>query len=96
MRRLQTSHFLVLAIDLPRMKLEHLLKLFHLATPKQGVILRNRDHLEPLCAIYPLSSAEVVEKRLRSLRASMQDLCEELQLSAKANFYDIKPEEIPL
>jgi len=96
LRCLQTSHLLVLAIDLPRMRPDHLLKLWHLAGPGWGIIPRNGDHLEPLCAIYPLAAAAVVEESLRGLRISVQDFGRKPQLCSQVKFYDLTPGETPM
>ena len=93
LRRLQTSHLLVMAIDLPSMRPDHLLKLYHLAGPGCGVIPRNGDDLEPLCAIYPRAALALAEESLRGPRASLQDFGQKLQISCEAIFYDLSPAE---
>jgi molybdopterin-guanine dinucleotide biosynthesis protein A len=94
--RLQTSHLLVLAIDLPAMQAHHLLKLWHLAGPGWGAIPRQGDQLEPLCAIYPAGAGEVAEGLLRDSRPSVQDFGRKLKLSSKVKFYDLAPEEMQM
>jgi molybdopterin-guanine dinucleotide biosynthesis protein A len=89
LRRLQSSHLLVLAIDLPKMQLDHLLKLWALAGPGSGVIPRNGDHLEPLCAIYPRAAVVAAEESLRGHRASVQDFGQKLQICSQARFYEL-------
>ncbi|HXA43864.1 MAG TPA: molybdenum cofactor guanylyltransferase, partial [Candidatus Angelobacter sp.] len=48
--RLQTSHLLVLAVDLPQMTTAHLRELWGLSRPGTGVIPLNGGYFEPLCA----------------------------------------------
>jgi molybdopterin-guanine dinucleotide biosynthesis protein A len=72
LRRLQTSHLLVLAIDLPQMTAEHLRKLWALARPGIGVIPFHGDYFEPLCAIYPVEAMVAAETALSSGDVSLQ------------------------
>jgi len=53
LKKMQTTHLLALAIDLPRIEPTHLRRLWKLARPGCGVIPMNGDQYEPLCAIYP-------------------------------------------
>jgi len=72
LRRLQTSHLLALAVDLPRMKVDLLRKLWSLAQPGCGVV-PTTDLLEPLCAIYPVEAAIDAATTLKNVQsASMQ------------------------
>lgn len=59
LQRLQTTHLLALAIDLPRMTVDELRTLFALAQPGCGVMPTNGDYFEPLCAIYPVEATAV-------------------------------------
>jgi len=93
LRCLQTSHLLVLAIDLPRIRPDHLFKLCQLTGPGCGVIPRNGDRLEPLCAIYPRAALALSEECLRGRGASLQEFGRKLQLCSQAKFYDLAPKE---
>ena len=76
--RLQTSHLLVLAIDLPRMTAEQLRKLWTLARPGCGVIPVNGENFEPLCAIYPVEAAAAARTALAGGDLSLQRLAQTL------------------
>ena len=96
LHRLQTSHLLVLAIDLPRMTAEHLGKLWGLARPGIGVIPLHGDHFEPLCAIYPAEAVVAAEKALKNHDASLQHFAQDLLRKSQAQFYDLPSGERPL
>jgi molybdopterin-guanine dinucleotide biosynthesis protein A len=96
LHRLQTSHLLVLAIDLPRMTAEHLGKLWGLARPGTGVIPLHGDHFEPLCAIYPAEAVVAAEKALKNNDASLQHFAQNLLRKSQAQFYDLPSGERPL
>jgi len=93
LRRLQTSHLLVLAIDLPQMPVEHLRKLWALARPGIGVIPLHGDYFEPLCAIYPVEAVVAAEKALKTNDASLQHFAQNLLRKSQAQFYDLPSEE---
>lgn len=94
--RLQTSHLLVLAVDLPQMTTEHLLKLWGLSQPGMGVIPLNGGYFEPLCAIYPVEAAVAAEAALDSNDASLQSFAQTLRHQSQAHIYDLTAEEKPL
>jgi molybdopterin-guanine dinucleotide biosynthesis protein A len=96
LRRLQTSHLLVLAIDLPQMTTEHLRKLWGLARPGIGVIPLHGDYFEPLCAIYPAEAVVAAEKALKNNDASLQHFAQTLLRKSQAQFYDLSSGERPL
>jgi molybdenum cofactor guanylyltransferase len=94
--RLQTSHLLVLAVDLPQMTPEHLRKLWGLSQPSIGVIPLNGGYFEPLCAIYPVEAAAIAEAALNSSDVSLQSFVQTLRRQSQTNIYDLTPEEQPL
>lgn len=96
LRRLQTSHLLVLAIDLPQMTAEHLRKLWSMARPGIGVVPLHGDYLEPLCAIYPAEAVVAAEKALKSNDVSLQHFAQNLLRQSQAQIYDLPSEERPL
>jgi molybdopterin-guanine dinucleotide biosynthesis protein A len=96
LHRLETSHLLVLAIDLPQMTSEHLLKLCSLARPGSGVIPLQSDYLEPLCAIYPVEALAAAEETLNSDKASLQTFAQKLLHHSQAQIYNLPPKEWPL
>jgi molybdopterin-guanine dinucleotide biosynthesis protein A len=96
LRRLQTSHLLVLAIDLPQMTPEHLRKLWGLARPGSGVIPLHGDHFEPLCAIYSAEALVAAETALSSGDASLQHFAQNLVRKSQAQVYELASGERPL
>jgi molybdopterin-guanine dinucleotide biosynthesis protein A len=91
--RLQTSHLLVMAIDLPRVPVGHLRKLWSLAEPGKAVIPLNEDYFEPLCAVYPAEAAPLAEKALKTSDSSLQHLAREMFHKSRAQSYVLTPEE---
>jgi molybdenum cofactor guanylyltransferase len=91
--RLQTSHLLVLAIDLPRMTVEQLRKLCALAEPGRGVIPFNGEIFEPLCAIYPIEAAAAVRAALSGAELSLQRLAQTLVREHRAVPYPLSERE---
>jgi molybdopterin-guanine dinucleotide biosynthesis protein A len=96
LRRLETSHLLVLAIDLPRMTTDHLRKLWGLARAGVGVIPSHGDYFEPLCAIYPAEALTEAEESLASGDASLQRFAHNLLNRSHAEIHVLTPEERPL
>jgi molybdenum cofactor guanylyltransferase len=96
LRRLQTSHLLVLAIDLPRIPPDHLRKLCDLARPGSGVIPLNDGYFEPLCAIYPVEAAASAQAALESGDVSLQHFGKTLLHESLAQTYVLTTEERPL
>jgi len=96
LRRLQTSHLLVLAIDLPQMTAEYLRKLCVLARPGNGVIPFHGGYFEPLCAIYPAEALAAAEMALNSGDASLQHFAQNLLRESQARVYELASEERPL
>lgn len=94
--RLQTSHLLVLAIDLPRMTLEHLRKLVALARSGTGILPARGDCLEALCAVYPVEAAGTAHEALSGCDASLQHFGRILIRQSQAQVYELPPEEQPL
>jgi molybdopterin-guanine dinucleotide biosynthesis protein A len=94
--RLQTSHLLALAADLPQMTTEHLRKLWGLARPGVGVIPKHGDFLEPLSAIYPVEARLAAEEALRSGDASLQHFAQTLLRRSQATIYNLTVDEQPL
>jgi len=93
LRRLQTSHLLVLAVDLPQMTAGHLSKLRSLTRPGRGVIPRQGDYFEPLCAIYPVEAIALAEAMLGAGNVSLQPFAQLLLGKSQAVAYDLTPAE---
>jgi molybdopterin-guanine dinucleotide biosynthesis protein A len=93
LRQLQTSHLLVLAVDLPRVPAEHLQKLCSLARPGSGVIPLHDDYFEPLCAVYPVEAAASAQTALNSDDVSLQHFGQTLLRNSLARTYALTTEE---
>jgi molybdenum cofactor guanylyltransferase len=96
LNRVRTSYLLALAVDLPRMTSDHLLKLAAFAVPKRGVIPRNHDKFEPLSAIYPQEAAPLAQQALTSSDVSMQSFVRKLLDRRLLLEYPLATEEIDL
>jgi molybdopterin-guanine dinucleotide biosynthesis protein A len=93
LRRLETSHLLVLAVDLPQITSEHLRVLWSLAAPGRGVIPVNANHLEPLCAVYPASASGAAQAALRSSDVSLQSFVRTLAENNIPTLYPLRQDE---
>jgi molybdopterin-guanine dinucleotide biosynthesis protein A len=91
--RLQTSHLLVLAVDLPQMTAAHLHKLWFLAKPGCGVLPMAGDFFEPLGAIYPAAAAGAAKDALTSDDVSLQSLAQTLVQKKHALIYPLSEAE---
>jgi molybdopterin-guanine dinucleotide biosynthesis protein A len=87
--RLQTSHLLALAIDMPQMTAAHIRKLWSSAGPGRGVIPGNEDWFEPLCAVYPVEAAEAAQRALSQGQLSLQNLAQNLGQENLLKRYEI-------
>jgi len=93
LNRLQTSHLLALAIDLPNVSTEYLQKLCSRVRPGCAVIPANADYFEPLCAIYPLEVEPLVREALSSQDVSLQQVAKALIQQNRAEVYAVPPDE---
>jgi molybdopterin-guanine dinucleotide biosynthesis protein A len=96
LRRLPTSHLLVLAIDLPQMTSEHLRKLCALARPGCGVIPRHGNLFEPLCALYPAEAAAIAQTALAGNDVSLQHFAKILLENNQLQIHPLLAAEEPL
>ena len=96
LRRLQTSHLLALAIDLPRMTADELRKLLTMAQPGCGVMPMSGDYFEPLCAIYPAAVATAAVQALAGKDASLQHFSRTLVSLNRVRTYLLPENEKPL
>jgi molybdenum cofactor guanylyltransferase len=94
--RLLTTHLLVLAVDLPRMTAEHLRKLCALARPGCGVVPRNGDYFEPLCAVYPVEARGDARLALAGKDVSMQAFVRNLLGQSRMKLYPVPANESSL
>lgn len=96
LRHLQTSHLLALAIDLPQLTEEQLHKIWALAQPGCGVVPRQREHFEPLSAIYPAETAAMAETVLASSDPSLQHFAQILLREKRIRSFPLNELEQPL
>jgi molybdopterin-guanine dinucleotide biosynthesis protein A len=78
LKKMETTHLLALAVDLPLMTAGHLKKLLSLAQPGRGVVPAKENLHEPLCAIYPKESERLICNHLAGGGASLQPLIDRL------------------
>ncbi|MBU6409268.1 MAG: molybdenum cofactor guanylyltransferase [Verrucomicrobia bacterium] len=93
LKRIQTTHLLAFAVDLPEMTSTHLKKLWSLANPGIGVVPQNGIFPEPLSAIYPVEGLRAVELTLATNDASMQGVIRRLTSRKQIYYYQIKRSE---
>jgi len=84
---------LVLAVDLPGINAELLLRLKAAGAEKAGAIPRVGKNLEPLAAFYPKTARAIAEKRLRRHHCAVKDFADECVQSGLAQFVDFPPAE---
>lgn len=91
LQRRQTAHLIALAIDLPRVNLAFLRRLWRLARPGCGVIPFNGKYFEPLCAVYPVEAAPVAAAVLDCDDHSLQPLARRLIAEGRVQSYPLTP-----
>lgn len=72
LNKIQTTHLLSLAVDLPRMTSTYLKELWACTQPGKGVIPQNGKFLESLCAIYPAERVTVAQAALSDKDVSLR------------------------
>ena len=93
--RLQTSHLLALAVDMPRMSLKFLEKLVAMSGDGCGVIPENDELFEPLCAIYPIQAAAAAAQAVTQRDVSMQNFARLLCGQDLLRTYNLSESERP-
>jgi len=78
LKKIETTHLLALAVDMPLMETAHLKKLVSAAQPGRGVVPSREDFYEPLCAVYPKEAERLAGDYLGSGGASLQPLIKKL------------------
>jgi len=91
--RLETTHLVALAVDMPRMTIEHLHRLREFAQAGRSVIPVNDDHFEPLCAVYCKSCESLAAEFLSSSDSSLQTFAERLVDENLATPYSLSADE---
>jgi molybdenum cofactor guanylyltransferase len=93
LRKIQTTHLLALAIDLPGMTSEHLKKLWSLSQQGMGVVPQNENFFEPLCAIYPVESMGLANDALLNNDISLHGFIRTLAANGQMHFYAVTESE---
>ncbi len=91
--KIQTTHLLALAVDLPRMTSAHLNKIWALAELGIGVIPQNGELIEPLCAVYPAEAMNLAREALSDKDVSMRGFVRNLEAREQIRFYTITKSE---
>jgi molybdopterin-guanine dinucleotide biosynthesis protein A len=76
LRACTSSHLVVLAVDLPRLPVEWIVRLRGLCAPGVGAVGRREGNYEPLAAIYPRELLTEAEGALKRGKYSLQALLE--------------------
>jgi molybdopterin-guanine dinucleotide biosynthesis protein A len=76
--QMRNTHLVALAIDLPCITVEELRCLWKQAHPGRGVIPVNGEHLEPLCAFYPVEAGARAVAALETDDVSLHHLAKTL------------------
>ncbi|HYJ03825.1 MAG TPA: molybdenum cofactor guanylyltransferase [Chthoniobacterales bacterium] len=93
LEQMQTSHLLVLAVDMPFMTREQLQSLCGHATEGCGVVPVVGERAEPLAAIYPKEAAPDFASALAGPDYSLQSLVRQLAASGKVRLLPVPSED---
>lgn len=87
--QMQTSHLVVLAVDMPFVTREQLQFLCSKASEGCGVVPLIRERAEPLAAIYPKESGSDFAAALAGPDYSLQPLVRKLAAGGKVRFFSV-------
>ena len=93
LEQMQTSHLLVLAVDMPFMTREQLQFLCGQATEGCGVVPVMGERAEPLAAVYPSEAAPDFSAALAGPDLSLQPLVRKLAAAGKVRMFPVPPED---
>jgi molybdenum cofactor guanylyltransferase len=91
--RIQSSHLLVLAIDMPFMNEDHLRHLCDKIEPGRGVLSMIGKQVEPLAAIYPVEARVDFINALSGVDFSIQTLTNQLVKMGRLRVIPVSEEE---
>jgi molybdenum cofactor guanylyltransferase len=94
--RIQTGHFLALAIDLPFMTENYLRAISHKIEPGRGALPMIGDRAEPLAAIYPADAHVDLVDALSGNDFSLQTLTSRLVKAGKLRVFPVSKKEVRL
>jgi molybdenum cofactor guanylyltransferase len=89
--RMQTSHLIVLAVDMPFMTSEQMHFLCSLSTTSCGVVPVIGERVEPLAAIYPREAGSDLLAALAGGSFSLQKLSRGLVQKSKLRVFQVSP-----
>jgi molybdopterin-guanine dinucleotide biosynthesis protein A len=93
LERMQTSHLVALAVDMPFMTSEQVRALWGLATIGCGVLPMIGDRAEPLAAIYPREAGSDLFAALAGDNFSLQPLSRSLVEGGKLRVFQVSQRE---
>jgi molybdenum cofactor guanylyltransferase len=93
MNRMNTSHLLALAIDMPWMNHNYLEFLCAQIEPGHGVLPEIAHRTEPLAAIYPREAAVEIDSALAGTDFSLQSLTRDLLVVGKLRGVSVAQQE---
>jgi molybdopterin-guanine dinucleotide biosynthesis protein A len=73
LKSIEASWVAVLAVDMPAIEADWFAKLFAQCSDGVGAVARHADGFEPLAAIYPEEAFEIVSRRVKAKKFSLQD-----------------------
>ncbi|HKP93276.1 MAG TPA: molybdenum cofactor guanylyltransferase [Chthoniobacterales bacterium] len=90
---MDTTHLIVLAVDMPFMTAPKLRELCNLVDEDRGVVPIIGERVEPLAAIYPATGAKEFRCALVGSDFSLRSLVQELAANDKVKVFPISAEE---
>ena len=93
---IETTHLVVLAVDMPFMTPGELGGSLQLATEGCGVVPIIRDHTEPLAAVYPAEAAADFQTALAGSDFSLQSIVRMLAEAGKVKLWPVPTERAQL
>lgn len=93
LEQMQTSHLVVLAVDMPFVTRGDLQFLCGKAAAGRGVVPLIRERAEPLAAIYPKEAASNFATALSGPDLSLQRVVRQLAAAGKVQFLEVRPED---
>lgn len=96
LERMNTTHLLVLAVDLPNMTSSHLSLLLSRSSPGHGIVPSQKGYFEPLAAVYPKEATAAAQRALAANELSMQPFTRSLVQASLLKEYPLSAEEVSL
>jgi molybdopterin-guanine dinucleotide biosynthesis protein A len=90
---METSHLVVLAVDMPFVPREQMRLLCTMVSEGSGVVPVIRERAEPLAAIYPKESAPDFSAALTGPDLSLQPLVRKLLAEGKLRMFSVPKED---